>query len=114
RRADGLVYSASRRYASWRSGASELDKPVLFLPEESDLRALLRSMNVALRDVTEAVAQLQERRGRVDDAPKLAGEAAHPALRAPIADPALRGEIELCAITSEVTLIDVVGCSHTI
>ncbi|HZO13671.1 MAG TPA: hypothetical protein VFB62_10440, partial [Polyangiaceae bacterium] len=114
RRADGLVYTSSRRYPSWRSGSSELDKPVLFVPQGSPLERLLPSLQVGLRDVTDAVAQLQERRGRAGEVPRLAGQAAHPALRAPIEDPVLRGEIELCEIASEVTLVDVVGYSHTL
>ena len=121
RTSDGEIYAGPRRFLVWRGptrGRSELDTPILHLPEgpEGDrLRPLLSALGLSVRDVGAALEKLQARRGAAgsQDAPRLAGEPAHPALRWSLETLDLlgvEGEVEIVAGPgSEVTLVELDG-----
>ncbi len=104
---EGRMLCGTGRYSSWRSQdarASELDRPILFLPAGdagAQISALFGRFGATLDDVSAALDALQQRRGGSSvAAPKLAGAPVHPALRKALWELGVGsgdGELELIA-----------------
>jgi hypothetical protein len=117
--ADGELLAGHHAYLPWhRADAdrpTDLDDPILFLPEgpEGDtLKAILKAIGREVRDVTAKLERLQGYRAEALPlaVPKLPGTPAHPALRVNLKDLGIHaadGELEIIAgPASEVRLLD--------
>lgn len=122
----GELWFGRARHVPWRDVRSgrraPLDKPVLHLPDGAPgeaLAAMLGALGLRLRDATAEVAALQSRRAGAGpaEAPRLSGDAPHPALRATFASLGvdLDGELELVAAPpSALDLVDADGKTHAL
>jgi len=102
---DRTLHYGRERYSTWLAldaRASDLDRPILFLPPGdlgSLLDALLGRFGYQVTDVSAALAALQRQRGGgAAAAPKLDGAPVHPALRAALWEAGVAvgdGEVEV-------------------
>ncbi|MCA9620713.1 MAG: hypothetical protein KC731_16935, partial [Myxococcales bacterium] len=109
------IFVGALQHLPWRSSKGRegsLDRPIIYTADDrfgDALRRLLDQLGLKVRDVSQAVAELQGRRsvGEEVEAPRLAGEPAHPALRVDLAElmPGVAGELELTAPGHGVVLV---------